>query len=324
MASGWTPSNLSELELADGEAYHRALYHDGLVEHPTSWHGDSVAHLIDLAVPHIHDGALVVDYGTGTGGSAIELLKVLDARGISINLILIDPLVSWFYKAREILGERHNIHFELSITEDENGNMRFKTMQEMLGEQKVDVIISASTLHLVPEKALPDLGAQFASSLKPDGIFVWNSGDIESSLCPADAALLHDPYRMVRAHLRDDTLRMTRMEEMGGDEASSFERRVDRIFPIPYSIEIILDAFDSAGMNSQLSSHVVEFTSEDAERFILVPRLAAIAAPLHEGDERDSAVKDAIRAVLTKMRAEGTANEAAYRSHWVYGFHNLA
>ena len=117
---------------------------------------------------------------------------------------------------------------------------------------------------------------------------------------------------------------MTRMEEMNVDDASSFERRVDRIFPIPYFIDIILDAFDSAGMNSQLTSHVVEFTSEDAERFILVPRLAAIAAPLHEGDERDSAIKDAIRAVLTKMSSEGTANEVAYRSHWVYGFHKLA
>jgi hypothetical protein len=324
MASGWTPFGLSESELSDGEAYHRALYHGGSTDNPTTWHSDSVKHLNNLVLPHIEDGAVIVDYGSGTGGSAIELLKVLDERGISVKLILIDPLVSWFYKAREILGERDNIHFELSIAEDENGGMIFRTMKEILGDEKADVIISASTLHLVPEKALPDLGAQFASSLTPNGIFVWNSGDIESNLCPDNSALLHDPYRMVREHLRDDTLRKSRMEEMGGDYSSRFERRVDRIFPIPYSIDVILDAFDSAGLECQLSSHVVEFSAEDAERFILVPRLAAIAAPLHEGDERDSAVKDAIRAVLSKMRVQGTASEVAYRSHWVYGFHKLA
>ena len=60
--------------------------------------------LIDLALPHITHGSVVVDYGTGTGASAIELLKKLDGEEIRVNMILVDPLVSWFSKAWELLG----------------------------------------------------------------------------------------------------------------------------------------------------------------------------------------------------------------------------
>ena len=66
---------------------------------------------------------MVVDYGTGTGGSAIELLKKLDESGVTIDLVLIDPLVSWFAKAREILGDREGVQFELSISKDVAGQI---------------------------------------------------------------------------------------------------------------------------------------------------------------------------------------------------------
>jgi SAM-dependent methyltransferase len=323
MASGWEPSGLSDAEVADGEAYHRALYHDGDLTRPAGWHHDSVQHLLALALPHIKDGALVVDYGAGTGGSAIELLRVLDAADISIELVLVDPLNSWFGKAREILGERDDVHFELSISEDELGKTVFRELDEMLGGRKADVIISSSTLHLVPIKALDDLALQFANCLVPGGVFVWDSGDVESALRPSSAACLHDPYRGVREHLRDDEARKGLLAEMAAEDAARAERRVDRIFPVPFSIEVLMRAISSAGLMSRISDHVVEFSNEDAERFILVPRLAEIAAPLIEGDERDAAIRSAIAKVLANMREAGTAGESSYRSYWVYGYHVL-
>ena len=80
MATGWEPEGLSDKEIADGDSYHRALYHDGDVENPAEWHKDSVNKLVELSLPHICEGSLVVDYGSGTGGSAIELLKALDVN----------------------------------------------------------------------------------------------------------------------------------------------------------------------------------------------------------------------------------------------------
>ena len=323
MATGWAPEGLSEQEEADGEAYHRALYREGDLGSPVSWHRDSVERLIDLALPHIPEGGLVVDYGSGTGGSAIELLKAMDSRGKTAELVLIDPLVSWFGKAREILGEREDVHFELSIETDETGKVRFRKLEEMLSGRRADVIISSSTLHLVPAKAMGDLALQFAGSLVPNGVLVWDSGDLECDFRPRDSARLHDPYRAVREILRDDGSRQEALEKMSSSEAERSEKRLDRIFPLPFPVEVVLDSLTDAGFTSEVSDKVVEFSNEDAQNFVLVPRLAEIAAPLLVGSERDKALLTALGSALSSIAEQGKGTESGYRSHWVYGLHKI-
>ena len=323
MATGWEPEGLSDYEVQDGEAYHRALYHDGKVDDPAEWHKESVEKLVDLSIPHISQGSLVVDYGSGTGGSAIELLKALDSRGIAIELVMIDPLVSWFSKARELIGGREDVHFELSILQDSSGRASFRRLEDMLNGRKADVIISSSTLHLVPARAMGDLAKQFAASLSPGGVLVWDSGDLESDFRPRNSALLHDPYRSVRELLRDDGARKEMLSTMAKRDAERSERRLDRIFPLPFPVEVILDAMSEAGFSTEISEKVVHFSNEDAERFVLVPRLAEIAAPLLEGDERDNAIRSALSSALSIIEAQGKGTGYSYRSHWIYGFHRL-
>ena len=323
MASGWEPIDISEEELADGDAYHNALYHNGDTRNPAEWHKISVEKLIDLAIPHIKDGALIVDYGCGTGGSAIELLKTLDMRGLEVELVLIDPLVSWFSKAREILGERDNVHFELSVQTDNSGKRSFRRLEEMLSGRKANLIISSSTLHLIPEKTIGDLMIQFANSLDEDGVLIWDSGDLESDLRPENSALLHDPYRHVREILREDNMRSSRLSEMSVADREKHERRLDRIFPSPTHLQVILDALGDVGFSIEVSDLVVDFSNGDAERFILVPRLAEIAAPLLKGKERSIAIKSALRDSLELIANNGRGTGTHYRSHWVYGFHKL-
>ena len=323
MASGWESSGLSDAEVEDGEAYHRAIYRDGDTHRPVNWHKNSVDKLIEIATPHITDGALVVDYGSGTGGSAIELLKSLDERGIEVELILIDPLESWFSRARSLLGQRGDVHFELSIQKNEQGRTSFRRLENILKGRKADVIISSSTLHLIPPKTIGDLAVQFADSLKKDGAFVWDSGDLESDLRPDNSALLHDPYRAVRELLRHDDRRSARLAEMSVDEKAAHERRLDRIFPPPMSIKVVLGALSEAGFSSEIHDKVVSFSKEDAERFVLVPRLAEIGSPLQVGDERNDAIKRALETALNSIAIEGMGTEDAYRSHWVFGCHRL-
>jgi SAM-dependent methyltransferase len=323
VATGWEPSGLSDAEIWDGEAYHRALYRNGDTNRPVKWHKNSVDKLIEIASPHIDNGSLVVDYGSGTGGSAIELLKSLDERGVEVELVLIDPLVSWFSKARDLLGEREDVHFELSIEREASGRTSFRRLEDILEGRKADVIISSSTLHLIPAKTIGDLALQFAGSLKEDGAFVWDSGDLESDLRPESSALLHDPYRAVRELLRLDEIRSARLSEMADDEKDGHERRLDRIFPSPLSIDVVLGALREAGFSSEIQDKVVSFSREDAENFVLVPRLAEIASPLHLGEERDDAIRGALDSALRSIADEGRGNDEEYRSHWVFGRHWL-
>ena len=321
VASGWFPEDLTEDQIADGDSYHSALYHDGDTMRPASWHRDSIKWLLESALPVIKEGDLVVDYGSGTGGSAIELLKLMDERGVSIELVLIDPLKSWFGKAWEVLGHRDNVHFEHSIVTGENGKPVFRRLDEMLSGKKANVIISSSTMHLVPTRALPDLAFQFAESLESGGFFFWNSGDLECDWRDSSVARLHDPFRRVREFLRKDKKRMEILDGMNLEDANTTERRIDRIFPVPYPINWITDSLEEAGFNGELSERIVDFRIEDAERFILVPRLAEIAAPLFEGEERDMVIRETLEIVFARMRGEGTATDNGYRSHWVYGIH---
>ena len=324
VATGWEPSGLSDAEVEDGEAYHRALYHSGDINQPANWHKESVDPLIKEAMDNISEGSLVVDYGTGTGGSAIELLKKLDECGVTIDLVLIDPLVSWFAKAREILGDREGVQFELSISEDETGQITFRRLEEMLGGRKADVIISSSTLHLVPAKAMDDLAIQFASSLSDDGVLIWDSGDLESDFRPINSALLHDPYRAVREILRDNGQRIEIMSRLSNEEANKSEKRLDRIFPLPFPVEVIIDSMRDAGFTTQISEKIVEFEKDDAERFVLVPRLAEIAAPLMKGEQRDDEIKKALELSLGRIADDGKGTDSSYRSHWIYGTHRLS
>jgi len=323
MSSGWSPGKISEKEIADGEAYHRALYHSGDINQPTKWHQESSYPLIKEAMDNISEGSLVVDYGTGTGGSAIELLKKLDEKGVTIDLVLIDPLVSWFAKAREILGNREGVHFELSIRKNESGQISFRRLEEMLDGRQADVIISSSTLHLVPPKAMDDLAIQFANSLSDEGVLIWDSGDLESDFRPKNSTLLHEPYRAVREILRNNSQRVDILSKLSNEEADKSEKRLDRIFPLPFSVEVIIDSMKEAGFTSQISEKVVEFENDDAERFVLVPRLAEIAAPLVVGEQRDKEIRESLKVALKRISDDGKGTDSSYRSHWIYGTHRL-
>ena len=84
---------------------------------------------------------------------------------------------------------------------------------------------------------------------------------------------------------------------------------------------MITDALGGAGFSSEVSEKVVRFSNDDAERFVLVPRLAGIAAPLLKGVEREDAIKSALKVSLKELENRGKADGLAYRSHWIYGYH---
>ena len=110
---------------------------------------------------------------------------------------------------------------------------------------------------------------------------------------------------------------------MSSEEVLQHEGRLDRIFPGPYSMDVILDALSAVGFSSETHDEVVGFSNDDAERFALVPRLSEIAAPLLHGEERDEAIRGALKIALAGIAEQGKGSHSEYRSHWVYGVHRL-
>ena len=64
--------------------------------------------------------------------------------------------------------------------------------------------------------------------------------------------------------------------------------------------------------------------NDDAERFVLVPRLAEIANPLMKGKQRDDEIKNALKFALGRIAEDGRGTDSSYRSHWIYGTHRLS
>jgi SAM-dependent methyltransferase len=319
----WTPDGMSPSDLADGDLYHRSLYAEGDIEQPLGWHRDSIAKLVQAAASRISNGDIVVDYGTGTGGSAIELLKILDSRGIQITLVLVDPLPSWFSKAWELLHQRSNVEFRLSFDYDSKlGRKRFFTVTELLDGRLADLIISSSTLHLIPSKTIPSLIEEIHAGLVPGGWFIWDSGDIDVPTRPSSSCLLHDPYRGVHAKAVVSAEHQDALSSLDDEmQAQRILQNTGRIFPTPPTVDIITDAMDDVGFQSEYSTLEVSMTDTDALRFILVPRLAAVAAGIKDEAARTALIKRCLDETLDELRASGQADENGYRSHWTYGEH---
>ena len=112
----------------------------------------------------------LLDYGTGTGLAAIELLKACKVRGLeerlerleasSIEIHLADLPSSWFAQGHELLRDCAWTRFH--SLRDADG--RFRPLLEMTEGEQMDVIVSSMVFHLIPPRALPALAAELASA----------------------------------------------------------------------------------------------------------------------------------------------------------------
>ena len=81
-------------------------FHNAVID--ASWNHECLDELIDMTKKNVHDNDVLVDFGAGTGTSAIRILENIKAK---IKLWLVDNSPAWLGKAYGFLSDNPNVSF---------------------------------------------------------------------------------------------------------------------------------------------------------------------------------------------------------------------
>ena len=298
-----------------------AAFHNAVID--ASWNHDCLDSLIDLARPHIHENDAIVDFGAGTGTSSIRILEKLK---IKINLWLVDNSPAWLGKAYEFLGSKPNVKFFIL---EKKGDDNFATLSETIGKESVDHVISANTFHLVPN--LKEAFKGIAEALKPNGLFIFNTGNVTRKGRPKGALMLDSTvYR-----IHDIAVEIIRKNSRFMKYRNDLDKRIKEetpqrrfIFPSPRPIQDYLNALKDSGFKCiETYYHCFKLKYDDWLKFLRVKRLQAGILPEiggkeptpEEEEDRDAIITMAAQELFKELeRLNPLADDKSYQCEWVY------
>ncbi|HEV7883222.1 MAG TPA: hypothetical protein VGO81_06615, partial [Solirubrobacteraceae bacterium] len=278
----------------------------------------------------------VLDYGTGTGLAATELLKAcrergleerMQRRGVTLEVHLVDIPGSWFAKGYEILSDCSWTRFHSLIGADG----RFRPLGEVTGGLKMDVILSSMVFHLIKPRAFGRVVDGLGELMQPGSRLVWSTPDVG----PAGpwAVLFHDPNRALRAHwkalvegdaeprsaLQRDAAAVARHQRNGAPLIA--DGRADK--------RILKDANTATGLGEMLSARFTGTITTEAHEIADRETLDTLLVPSNQGEYlpeiEDVAIREAlIEELLTgdvlPVLHDGPAGTAlGYNVHWTFG-----
>jgi ubiquinone/menaquinone biosynthesis C-methylase UbiE len=293
-------------------------YHDAVVD--ASWHIENIAGLIALLHGKTKSTDTIVDFGAGTGASAVYVLKSLKGK-----LLLVDNSASWLGKAYEVL--RRNKRVEYSLLGKKDG--RYLLLDELLGKSSVDHVVSANTVHLIPNIA--ETFAGIFSPLKKGGSFSFQSGNImrkgrEHSVFMIDGTV---------SAVHDRAIALIRTDPRFLSYKNGLDLRIEQersqrelIFPKPRPVEFYVEAAKKAGFIQIAVTHKqIKVRYADWLKFLRVRRLQAgilpevggrDATPQQEKD-RDLLIKTAAQQFFAQLKRDNPfATRQVFTAEWVY------
>jgi hypothetical protein len=279
---------------------------------------------------------IVLDYGTGTGMAATQLLRAcrerglderLRRRGVALEVHLVDIPGSWFAKGYDILGRCAWTRFHSLVGADG----RFRPLAEVTGGLKMEVIMSSMVFHLIKPRAFRRVVEGLGALMAPGGRLVWNSPDVGP---PAPSAVLfHDPNRALRAHwkalvagdleprtpLQADAVAVARRRRDGAPVIA--DHRADK--------RILKDANTASGLAAMLSARFAGTVTTQAHEIVdretidtlLVPSNQSEYLPEIEVPEiREALIEELLTGDVLPVLHEGPAGTAlGYNVHWTFG-----
>ena len=340
----WQPA--ADVDLRDGRGLHELLYHEGDLRRPRPWCAPATDVLVDQAIETLQarlaelspgDTIRVLDYGTGTGLAAIELLKACRSRGleerlercgVSLELHLVDIPTSWFAQGFALLGACEWTRFH-ALT-DADG--RFRSLSEVTAGQMMDIVLTSMVFHLIPATALPRAVGALAGVTAPGGRLLWNAPDV--GVPEPRTILFHDPNRALRARwcalLAGDARPASAavreavvLAREGRDEASAraADERADR--------RILRRAHTGPELARVLSSHFEGSITTASHEMVTRETLDTLLVPSNQEEYlpeiedfslRCAVIEDLmLEEVLPELRAGPAATPQGLNIHWTLG-----
>ena len=253
-------------------------FHEAVIN--STWIKDIIYELVNIVRPDIHDGDIIVDFGAGTGTSAIFLLKHIKKK---YCLWLVDNSSSWLGKAYELLNNPPNVECFLL----EKRCDRYATLSEVIGERVADHVISANTVHLIPD--IEVVFAGIALALKKNGTFTFQTGNFTRKERPTGVLMVDDTVKIVH----DIALNIVNTDSKFAVYRNSLKERIEAgeaqrkfVFPEPRSIETYLNMLKKTGFDNHVPIFIpVKVKYDDWLNFLRVKRLQAGILPEIGGKE---------------------------------------
>jgi len=261
-------------------------YHDAVVNAP--YYAESLEELARVAKGKIKENDVVVDFGAGTGVSAIALLKSIKFK---FKLWLVDNSPSWLGKAYEIFKENPNVKCYLLRKAGE----RYATLSETVGKGKADHVLSANTIHLVPN--LKETFNGINETLKKKGSFMFQSSNIDRKGRKTGVLMMDDCIKRIHEIAID----LIREDKKFEDYKTDIDKKIELarnfrkfVFPDTKPLEVYLKDLKNAGFE-QLDSYykTIRVKYTDWMKFVRVRALQAGILPEIGGkDPTDEEVND--------------------------------
>ena len=271
-------------------AYHEAVEH-------AQYYIDVIDRLMADIVPKIKEGEVVVDFGAGTGVSASRFLNAVHAR---VSLWLVDNSPAWLGKAYDLFKGKEEIScYLLNKRNDE-----YSTLADAIGENVAHHVISANTVHLIPDIAGAFKG--IFNSLREQGTFDFDSGNIVVDGAPDGALLIDDTVRRVH----DLAIEIINTDDAFLPYRRDIDERLRRfrqqrlfVFPEPKHLDFYIKALHTSGFEfCEGHHHLFKVKYGEWMSFLKVKRLQAGILP-EVGGNSPSPVEEAARDRLITLAA---------------------
>jgi SAM-dependent methyltransferase len=294
-------------------------FHEAVIN--ASWNHACLDELISISKPRIKEDDTIVDYGAGTGTSAIRILEKL---GVKIKLWLVDNSPAWLGKAYESLKPNPNTKFFVL-----GKNNNFATLAETIGNNSVDHVFSANTVHLIPN--LKETFKGILDAIRPNGLFIFNSGNIIREGKPEGALMLDSTvYRVhdiaLQITKRDPKFKKYRKDLYRKIEATLPQRKF--VFHYPRDIKEYLAALkDSGFMQVKAYYKLIKVKYEDYLKFLRVRRLQAGMLPeiggtnpnAQEESDRDTLITMASLKFFEELKQNNPlADDKSFVGEWAF------